>query len=198
MSSMREYYIRVGEEAARKAFGHRERYNESPIAYFDGAHRPQAQRRTATRQRVHVTHATATRKSGASKPPVHEDQIMNGRTHRAIADLEPLQCAWVQYRYRKPGEARTGHGESFRRAYFEIYSADNLKGCKKSTRYIAQYLIAFVMQGCRGDPKPDGADIDPQSWRKTYKPHFMRIKAEIAEIDAEAMHRLGVEIENNS
>jgi hypothetical protein len=194
MDATREHYIRVGKDAAWEAYGHRERYNESPISYFDGAHRPQAQRRTATRRRVHLTHATATRNSGSSKPPLPEDLVMQGGTLRAIADLSPLQCTWVQYRYREPGIARTERGESFRRAYFELYNAENLKGCKTGTRRMARYLIVFVMEGCRGDPRPDGADIDPQNWNKTYKPHFTRIKAEIAEIDSDAMHQLGLSV----
>jgi hypothetical protein len=195
MDATREHYIRVGKDAAWQAYGHRERYNESPISYFDGAHRSQAQRRTATRRRVHVTHANATRNSGSSKPPVPEDLVMQGGTLRAIADLSPLQCTWVQYRYREPGIARTERGESFRRAYFERYKADWLSKCNVGTREMARYFTEFVMEGCRGDPKPPGCHIDPQNWGKTYKPHFTRIKSEIAEIDADAMHMLGLSVD---
>lgn len=199
MEANREYFIGVGRRAALKAFRHDRRYSESPIAYFDGAHRPKAPKRTASKPRTQVMHAVATRPSGYSKPNLVDNQAITGFIHRAIAELPPLEFLWVQYRYRPEGLARTQHGENFLRDYFRQYDATRLVGCKTGTRRMVRYLISVAMENeshpARREVRPEGHDIETRNWNKTYRPHWFRVCAEISAIDSSAMYHLGLMVD---
>lgn len=193
----REYFISQGRQAVRLAFGHARRDEESPIAYFDGSYRPKAPKRTATRPRTQVMHAVATRPSGYSRPALIDRQPITGHIHRAIAELDPLQFLWVQYRYRPPGSARMAHGEHFRRDYFRRYEAEHLQGCKTGTRRIVRNIIAVAMVKGRAFTTPQSAmayapDMSQAAWNKTYRPHWLRVCSDLANIDADALYEVGI------
>lgn len=201
MEADRQYYIGVGRNAALKAFRHIRQRGESPVAYFDGAHRPDTPRRTPTKPRQYVMHAVETRPSGSSKPNLVDKQSLDGAVHRAIAELEPMQFQWIQYRYRPDGLARTQHGAAFQREYFRRYEAEHLQGCKTGTRRMVRYLISVAMDN-EGNPgrraaQPDGYDASPRNWNKTYRPHWHRICAELSKLDADALFQLGQKIDKS-
>jgi hypothetical protein len=195
----KEYYIGVGVRAALRAFRYITRPGESPVAYFGGAHRPKTPRRSKTRPRTQVMHAVATRPSGTSKPNMLDRQELTGHIHRAIAELEPLEFLWIQYRYRPEGLARAQHGENFHRAYFARYESEFLQECKTGTRRMVRYLVAVAMDNeanpWRRTVRPDGSDINIRNWNKTYRPHWHRVCADISGLDATALYELGVKME---
>lgn len=196
MEADRQYFIDVGRRAVIKAFRHIRQRAESPVAYFDGAHRPDTPRRTPTRPRRFVMHAVATRPSGTSRPNLVDKQTLDGAVHRAIAELEPLEFLWVQYRYRPDGLARVQHGDNFLRRYFERYQSSHLVNCKTGTRRMVRYLISVAMHN-ETNPhqraaQPDGYDTSPRNWNKTYRPHWHRICAELTKLDSDALYSLGL------
>jgi len=202
-ADVRSVIINEGRSAVHRAFHHWALPKESPIAYFDGAHRPKQPRRSKSRPRTQVMHAVATRPSGYSKPNLVPGQQITGHTHRAIAELEPLQFLWIQYRYRPWGSARTAHGEHFQRDYFRRYAAEHLQGCKIGTRRLVRYLIAVAVDGGGkqdsgflplGYDLPAGIDINRRNWNKTYLPHWRRICLDITTIDNEALFEVGEKV----
>ena len=195
MNASTDKYIGIGKWAAARAFRHVRADEESPLAYFNGAHRATAPRATKAKPRIHVTHATATRNSGTSRPPLIGNQELHGWIHRAISELDPMHGAWVQFRYREPGVAKSEYHKAFYRAYSDYYISKNLKGCRTGTRRIVRQLVDFVLLGVGGEPDPAGFDLSRDQWRQTYRPHLRKIREEIAQIDADAMYSLGLIVE---
>lgn len=189
MNASTDKYIGIGKYYARRAFGHICKEQESAIASFNTV------RRSKATEKPHEVHATATRNSGHSIPPLPDKQEMHGSTRRAIAELDPLQSVWVQYRYREPGVAKREYRHSFYRAFSDKYIADNMDGRKAFTRRMARQLVDFAMDNHTGEPDPAGYDINRDNWLKTYKPILREIRKGIAEIDAAAMYSLGVKME---
>ncbi len=177
----------------RSAFTHHAIPGSSPIACFGGQHRPKAEKRRPGVAARHQVHATATRAPRFSRPILLDGQQSTGYIHRLIAELDPLEFAWVQFRYRAAGVARDNFEASFQRAYFRAYEAEHLLACKTGTRRMVRYLISIAMENeCRPQQKiePAGGDVDRRNWNKTYRPHWRRIRLELAEIDSQALLKI--------
>lgn len=176
----------------KAAFTHEAIPGESPVAYFSGQHRPKKERRKAGRK--HTVHATASRPPKFSHPNLVGRQLLTGKIHRLVAELDPLEFLWVHFRYRAPGVARSDLGHKFLREYFRAYEGVHLVGCKAGTRRMVRYLISIAMQDDlhpRRDVAPDGGDVDRRNWNKTYRPHWHRVCLGIEELDACALEKIG-------
>lgn len=176
----------------KRAFQHDPIPGESPVAYFSGQHKPKKERRRGGGK--HQVHATASRPPKFSRPNLIGRQLLTGAIHRVIADLDPIQFLWIQFRYRTPGVAKTNHGHKFLREYFRQYEERHLVGCKAGTRRMVRYLIAIAMEDDRKPRRevaPDGADIERRNWNKTYRPHWHRVCLGLADLDAAALAEIG-------
>lgn len=189
--------IKDARQVVRSAFTFDAIPVQSPTAHFAGQHRPKQARRKPGGAVKHQVHATASRAPQFSRPNLRNTQQLTGYIHRCIAELDPLEFAWLQYRYRQPGVARDDHGLYFQRAYFQAYEENHLVNCKTGTRRMVRYLISVAMENearPRRKIKPDWGDVDPRNWNKTYRPHWQRVCLEIAEIDAMALLKIAQRI----
>lgn len=190
--------IEQGRAAVLAAFHHQTIPWESPVSYFAGQHRPKAARHKRPALVPNTVKATATLQPKFSSPALPGCQVITGRVHRAISELDPLGFLWVQYRYRAPGVAKATHGQNFIRALAAAYEADgHLAGCRAGTRRVVRYLISVAMERYPRQSRhiiPDGVDVDRRNWNKTYRPHWRRLFTMITVIDVAALEQIGQKI----
>ncbi|GAB5451813.1 MAG: hypothetical protein Hals2KO_21410 [Halioglobus sp.] len=163
----------------------------------NAADRAEAKLRRELRQ--NEVHCSASRPAGFSKPPLIDLQRLHGAIRRSIGELPGLQRLWVHATCRPAGRTREEYRQEFARTYVGVYSEAHLGNCRPGTRRMVRYLIDCAILNASNTHlsiQPDGHDINRETWKKRYLPHWRQICDDIDQVDREAFHRLGNGLSN--
>lgn len=147
-------------------------------------------------------YASESRQQKSSKIPISTGRS-GAPVRRAIAGLPSLHQSWVQYCYSTSYQSKRQAGAIFTRLAWEKYRADYLQGStRKRTESNVRHMFHFQVtktfsfsELCLWSSKmPEQLAVielvNKETWKKTYRRHWIDIHDHLVVIDRKAMERV--------
>jgi hypothetical protein len=148
-------------------------------------------------------HAVETRKPGVSRAPEASGRG-GGSVRRAIAGLSPIHQSWVQFEYGTNLAVIRAAADQLRRLVPNRLAQYHPELSRANARTVARvalmlddrlrgqhwYWTLSAEPGKAAPPYLEADGVSDEAWRKTYRPIWRQISAQLRAVDTEAMEQV--------
>lgn len=166
---------------------------QNPVAYFSGQKQKTVEVRVR-RSTAHQVHATATRATGRSYPPLSDRQPLAGSVHAIINNAPPMFHHWINLAYRDSGFQFMDSIARFPRLFSDEYIPAHVSpSAQAGTRASVREMITFRVGQSAGvihhtaKYEPQNGALSPDAWKKTLRHHWQAIGDELRRVDDDAL-----------